>query len=135
MIYFLDTNICIRYLNGSSPQIAEKMAVVDLDDIKIPTIVAAELFYGAFKSAKREYNLSRFRAFVGQFEAAYFDCAAAELYGEIRATLESNGETIGWNDLLIAATAKANDGVLVTNNTREFVRVKGLRLDDWTMNH
>jgi tRNA(fMet)-specific endonuclease VapC len=130
--YFLDTNICIRYLNNSSASIAKKLEAANLDDIKIPSIVAAELLYGAFKSAKREYNLSRFRLFLEQFEITHFNYAAAESYGEIRTILENKGEIIGWNDLLIAAIAKANNGVLVTNNVREFARVNGLELDDWT---
>jgi len=133
MSHFLDTNICIRYLNNSSPGVRAKLDAFDLDKMKIPSVVAAELLYDAAKSARRERNLPRFRLFLQQFEIAYFDYAAAEMYGDIRSALERQGARIGWNDLLIAAIVKANGGVLVTNNTREFSRVDGLALDDWTM--
>jgi len=132
MNHFLDTNICIYYLNNSSPGIRERLDASDLDTIKIPSVVAAELLYGAAKSARHEYNLPRVRLFLQQFEIAHFDYAAAETYGNIRSALERQGAVIGWNDLLIAAIVKANGGILVSNNTREFSRVEGLALNDWT---
>jgi len=131
MIYFLDTNTCIRILNGSSQKVIDNFRNTDKDDIVIPSVVAAELIYGAYKSAKRDYNLTRFRTFLGQFRIAVLSSAAIEIYGEIRFELESKGTTIGANDYFIAAIAKANGGTLVTNNTREFSRVDGLLIEDW----
>jgi tRNA(fMet)-specific endonuclease VapC len=133
MIYFLDTNTCIRILNGSSQGVIDRFEEIDLDDIIIPSVVAAELLYGANKSSKRDYNLIRFREFLNQFRIAGLSSAAIEVYGEIRSELERDGTPIGANDYFIAAIAKANDGVLVTNNIREFSRVNGLMLEDWTL--
>jgi tRNA(fMet)-specific endonuclease VapC len=100
--------------------------------IKIPTIVMAELYYGAAKSAKREYNLTRYDRFAALYDIIHFDNEAARVYGDIRAALESKGRIIGGNDLMIAALTLANDAVLVTNNTGEFSRVDGLIIEDWT---
>ena len=133
MIHYLDTNICIRILNGSSQSAIDRFEEIDLDEIAIPSIVAAELFYGANKSVKRDHNLTRFRAFLAPLRIAVLTSAAIETYGEIRADLERKGTPIGANDYFIAAIAKANGGVLVTNNTREFSRVDGLTLEDWTI--
>ena len=133
MIYFLDTNICIHILNGRSQRVIDRFEETDLDDIVIPSIVAAELIYGANKSAKREYNLLRFRTFLNQFKIAGLTLAVIEAYGEIRFELERKGVPIGGNDYFIAAIAKANGGILVTNNTGEFSRINGLSLEDWTV--
>ena len=133
MKYLFDTNICVHILNKSSQSVLEKFEETDLDDIVIPSVVAAELIYGANKSVKRDQNLMRFRTFINQFMLAGINSAAIETYGEIRSELERKGTPIGANDYFIAAIAKANGGVLVTNNTREFSRVSGLALEDWTM--
>jgi len=133
MIYFLDTNICIRLLNKSSQSVIDRFEEIDINDIVIPSVVAAELIYGANKSAKREHNLMCFRMFLSQFRIAGLNSAAIEVYGEIRSELECKGVQIGANDYFIAAIAKANGGVLVTNNIREFSRVDGLSLEDWTV--
>ena len=133
MRYFLDTNICIRILNKSSQSILDKFEEIDLDDIVVPSVVAAELIYGAHKSAKREHNLARFRTFIKQFRLADINSAVIEAYGEIRSELERKGMTIGANDYFIAAIAKANNGILVTNNIREFSRISDLVLEDWTV--
>ena len=132
MIYFLDTNICIYLLNDKFHNIREKMGDLNVADIKISSIVAAELIYGAYKSAKVEYNFSRFKKFLSVYEIIPFDGSMVNIYGEIRAELERKGKVIGWNDMLIAATVLANDGVLVTNNTNEFSRISNLILEDWT---
>ena len=132
MIYFFDTNICIHILNGSSQCVVDKLEKIGVDAVAIPTTVAAELAYGAFKSTKRDYNLNRLREFIRLFPVVGFDSAAIEIYGEIRADLERKGTPIGANDYFIAATVKANGGVLVTNNTKEFSRVSELFIEDWT---
>jgi len=132
MNYFLDTNICIYLLNDKFHQIREKIGNLNTSDIKISSVVAAELIYGAYKSEKREYNLSRFGKFLSAYEIIPFDKSMINMYGEIRAELERKGKMIGWNDLLIAATVMANGGVLVTNNTDEFSRIDKLILEDWT---
>jgi len=133
MTIFLDTNICIHILNGSSERAIDNFRNTDKDDIVIPSVVAAELIYGANKSAKHDYNLERFREFLRQFRIACLTAAAIETYGEIRVELERKGTPIGANDYFIAAIVKAYGGVLVTNNTREFSRVDGIIVEDWTL--
>ena len=134
MIYFLDTNICIHFLNDKFHNIRKRISALDISEIKISSVVAAELIYGAYKSAKVDYNLSRFEKFLSLYEIVPFGGNAINIYGEIRTELERKGTVIGWNDMLIAATVLANDGVLVTNNTNEFSRINNLVLEDWTQN-
>ena len=100
--------------------------------IKIPAIVKAELLLGVEKSAKKEENRSKVTAFLLPFEIVPFDDSAAIHYSKIRATLEQVGAIIGPNDLLVAATSLARSATLVTNNTKEFSRVDGLHVEDWT---
>ena len=132
MKYFLDTNICIYYLNDKFHQICDKLGEISRHDIKIASVVAAELYYGAAKSSKRDFNIARYSRFVSVYDIVPFDHAASQIYGDIRASLESKGQPIGWNDLMIAATVLAHNGVLVTHNTNEFSRIAGLNLEDWT---
>jgi tRNA(fMet)-specific endonuclease VapC len=131
MKYLLDTNTCIRYLNGRSEKIKQNMAAVSQQDIVLCSVVKAELFYGAMKSLHPENNLARQRKFTDNFVSLPFDDNAAEVYGQIRAQLEKAGTPIGPNDLLIAAIALANNLTLVTHNTREFSRIAILPCEDW----
>ena len=108
------------------------MKNLSANEIKIPSIVAAELYYGVYKSECKEFNMKRYMNFLSGFEVVPFSHNASPVYGEIRAELERKGSIIGWNDLLIAATVIANNGILVTNNTKEFSRINKLRLEDWT---
>jgi tRNA(fMet)-specific endonuclease VapC len=102
-------------------------------DVKIPSVVAAELYYGASKSEKRSYNIARFEKFISVYEIVPFALSAARYYGDIRADLERKGQMIGWNDLIIAAIVLANEGLLVTHNTGEFSRIDNIDLEDWTI--
>jgi tRNA(fMet)-specific endonuclease VapC len=110
----------------------ERLEKEQTANIKIPSVVAAELLFGAEKSAKRERNIAVFESFLSIYEIAGFDVNAAYQYAIIRADLERIGKTIGSNDLIIAATVLANDGVLVTNNTEEFSRINKLKTENWT---
>ena len=131
MIYLLDTNTCIFYLNNSNANIVGQLEKLPTSRIRIPSIVAAELMYGAEKSGRREHNMKIFRSFLSIYDITDFGGRAIDSYGEIRADLERRGQTIGGNDIIIAATVLANDGILITNNTDEFSRVKGLKTEDW----
>ena len=102
------------------------------ENIKIPSMVAAELLYGAEKSGKREYNLKLFKTFLSIYEIINFDYKSAEYYAAIRAELERKGKIIGNNDIVIASTVIANNGVLVTHNVDEFSLIKELKIEDWT---
>ena len=134
MLYFLDTNICISCIRHSvkTEAIVYSFLLYGYYNIKIPTIVVAELMHGAYKSQKMEEGLNETRDFISDFEVLPFDYSAAVEYGKIRASLERRGEVIGGNDMLIAATALSRNAILVTNNTREFSRIDGLTLEDWT---
>ncbi|MBN1291432.1 MAG: type II toxin-antitoxin system VapC family toxin [Candidatus Latescibacteria bacterium] len=131
MKYLLDTNTCINYLNGTSENIKKEMELNQLQDIAVCSVVKAELFYGALKSAKTKENLEKVHKFVDMLISLPFDDKASEKYGEIRSELEKSGIIIGPNDLIIASIALVNNVTLVTHNTREFKRVKGLKTVDW----
>ncbi len=131
MTHLLDTNTCIKYLNGQSESIRRHIEAMYPQSIVLCSVVKAELFYGALKSARPKQNLANQQRFVNRFISLPFDDDAAEAYGRIRAQLEKLGTPIGPNDLLIAAIAVANEATLVTHNTREFSRVEGLQIEDW----
>ena len=131
MRYLLDTNTCIQFLNSRNSALQRRLAAISRDDVAICQIVKAELFYGAYRSSRREANLALLAKFFSQIVSLPFDDASAEIYGRIRAELARAGTPIGPYDLMIAAIALAFDVTLVTHNTGEFSRVQGLRLEDW----
>ena len=131
MRYLLDTNVCVRYLNGDSLAIRRKLQTIDLADIAICSIVKLELFYGAMRSNNPNETWARTRRFIEVFVSLPFDDIAALIAGRIRAQLANLGTPIGSNDLLIAAIAIAHNLTLVTHNTNEFNRVEGLQIEDW----
>lgn len=130
-MYLLDANACIRILNDTSPPLVERLRRHPPTAIRMCSVVKAELFYGARKSGRVAQNLALLKRFFHPYVSLGFDDLCAEHYGQIRAALERDGTPIGPNDLMIAATARAHDLVLVTHNVGEFSRVVGLRLEDW----
>ena len=126
MTYLLDTNACIGFLNGRSRAVLEKLEATPDDEVRVCSVVKAEMIYGAMKSRDPARAIRAQRSFFGRYRSLPFDDAAAEVYGQIRAKLESKGTPIGPNDLLIAAIAVANDSVLVTHNASEFSRIASL---------
>jgi tRNA(fMet)-specific endonuclease VapC len=130
-VYLLDTNACIRILNNSSAPLVARLRAEDPSIIRLCSVTKAELLFGARRSARIAANLRLLERFFAPFVSLPFDDRCAEHYAAIRAELAGRGKPIGPNDLLIAATARAHDLVLVTHNTREFSRVVGLRIDDW----
>ena len=131
MTYLLDTNTCIRYLNGRSPAVKNRLEALAPADVGLCAVVKAELAYGAARSHDPERTMVKVAAFWGPFTSLPFDDSCADTYGRIRAQLEQVGTPIGANDLMIAAIAVAHGLTLVTHNTREFERVPGLSLTDW----
>jgi tRNA(fMet)-specific endonuclease VapC len=134
MRFLLDTNVCIRYLNGRSEAVKRELLVRRREDLVMCSVVKAELCYGAFKSRNPERNLERQSSFTEEFTSLPLDDNAAKVYGRIRADLERIGRPIGPNDLLIAAIAIANNVTLVTHNIREFGQINGLTVEDWESN-
>ena len=131
MTYLLDTNTCIRYLNGRSLSIRTRLQSLTPQDVVLCSVVKAELHYGAARSRDPERTMARITQFVSPFTSLPFDDSCAPVYGGIRAQLDQAGTPIGPNDLMIAAIALTHGLTLVTHNTREFGRVSGLVLEDW----
>ncbi len=130
MIYLLDTNTCIAYINGRSIAIRERLDSLSPDDVAICDVVKYELYYGAYKSAKQRGNLASLSEFWKDLVSLPFDGQAADICGYIRAQLASRGTPIGAYDLQIAAICLANNLILVTHNVDEFRRVEELRIED-----
>ena len=130
MRYMLDSNICIHVINHASDSLIAKL-VKHEGELCISTIVAAELQFGAAKSAAQKKNRATLADFLAPLEVLPFDEDAATSYGDLRAALEKSGRPIGPLDTLIAAHAISLNATLVTNNLREFQRIKGLRVDSW----
>lgn len=131
MRYLLDTNVCVRFLNGRSAAVRDRLLATATEDIAVCSVVKAELFYGAMRSANPSRTLERQQAFLSRFISLPFGDESAILFGRVRAQLAGAGTPIGPYDLQIASIALANNLTLITHNTREFQRVEGLLLEDW----
>jgi tRNA(fMet)-specific endonuclease VapC len=131
--FFIDSDICIAYLRNGSPSVTEQFRSVRSDQVKIPSMVAAELVFGACKSSSPLTAQKVVNSFLEAFEIVPFDQDAVEVYARIRLELEQKGTMIGPNDLIIAATVLSRHGTLITHNAKEFSRVSGLLLQDWTI--
>ena len=127
----LDTNICIYVINARPPAVFERFRQYRLGEIGICSVVAAELAYGVAKSGSAR-NRHALEMFLAPLEVLPFDESAVWAYGALRADLDRRGTPIGALDTLIAAHALSQQALLVTNNTREFSRVDGLQLADWS---
>lgn len=132
MKFLLDTDICIYLIKKHPPAVFEKLHQCDAGDVGVSAITAAELRFGADKSQRPKQNHEGLDLFFAPLEIVPFDDRAAMEYGKIRAQLESAGQPIGPLDLLIAAHAKSLDVTLITNNSDEFKRVRGLKVENWT---
>lgn len=128
----LDTNICIAFLNNH-PGVVGRItrAVHGGEVIAVPAVVAAEFFYGAYKSARVTENVRRLRKFFRGVNVLSFNFAAARTAGRVKSELDRLGRPTGGADLLIATAALRHDGTLVINNARHFENIPNLKLDDW----
>ena len=131
MIYLLDTNTCINYINRRSMSVYRRIMSFSPDDIGICDVVKFELYFGAYNSARVEENLETLRKFFGDFVSLPFDGQTAAICGRLRSQLKAVGTPIGSYDLQIAAIALTHNLTLITHNTGEFSRVNDLRLEDW----
>ncbi len=130
MNFLLDTNSMVRLINGDR-RMNTQLRRQRRARVGISSIVAFELFFGAFKSARAGENLRRVDSI--EFEVVPFDRQDAREAGALRAALEQAGTPIGGYDVLIAGQARARNLTLVTHNTREFSRVPGLQIEDWEL--
>jgi tRNA(fMet)-specific endonuclease VapC len=133
MIYLLDSNAWIAHMRQTDPALTQKIQQTNPSDIRLCSVVLAELYYGAFHSpaAYQVRNLALVAQLRQGFFSIPFDDASAEAYGRVRADLAARGTPIGPYDLMIAAIALALGLTVMTHNTAEFSRVAGLTLDDW----
>jgi tRNA(fMet)-specific endonuclease VapC len=130
--YLLDTNICIYIRRAKSEEVLRRFRTLRPGEAALSVITFGELMYGAEKSKQRVAALEHLQELAHLLPVLGLPEAAAECYGAIRAELERKGRMIGNNDLWIAAHARAENLVLVTNNEREFRRVRGLKVQNWT---
>lgn len=126
-----DTNVWIRYLNPHPSPVKAYFLQHLTDKIFLCDIVKAELYFGAFKSTRREENLALLDELGNGFPSLPFEGHAARHFGQIRTELARAGTPIGPYDLQIAAIALHHGFTLVTHNTREFLRIANLNLEDW----
>ena len=134
MTYLLDTNACTALISGKPPSVRARLQKALRAGAQglVPAVVAFELWYGVAKSARAEANARRVETFfAGPIGLLIFDEQDARRAGQVCAALEAAGKPIGAYDLLIAGQAVRHNATLVTANTKEFRRVKGLAWEDW----
>jgi tRNA(fMet)-specific endonuclease VapC len=129
--FLLDTNICIYIRRRRPPEVLARFRRLKPGEAVISVITFGELVYGAEKSRLREQATMQLMELAGLMPVMELPSQAGQCYGAIRAALEAKGETIGNNDLWIAAHARAAALTLVTNNEHEFRRVQGLKIQNW----
>lgn len=129
--YLLDTNICIYIINKRPESVYKKFKKVNLENISISSITDFELRYGVEKSQKLEKNVQILEEFLGYLNILPFDTSDSMIAAAIRNRLEKKGKMIGPYDILIASQAISRDLVLVTNNEKEFKRIKELKIENW----
>ncbi len=133
MTYMLDTNICIYAIKNKPEQVLEKLKQNLSNGICISAITLAELQHGVEKSMNPEKNSMALLQFLSILDILPFDDLAAVEYGKICAYLQKHGTPIGTMDMLIAAHAKTENLIIVTNNVREFERVPNLKIENWAI--
>ena len=131
MRYMLDTNICIYSIKHKPEKVFFQLQKHDPAEICISSVTYAELVHGVEKSQAIEKNRLALALLLANIEILDFDAAAAESYGKVRAELEKKGTPIGPLDMMIAGHAMSLNYTVVTNNTKEFSRVKDLKLENW----
>ena len=131
--YLLDTNTCIYIAKHNPPAVRERFARHAASDLVMSVVTFSELRFSAEKSQSKEKARAAIQQLRSRIEVCPLPIAASEHYGEIRAELQKNGQPIGNNDLWIAAHARAEGWIVVTNNEREFQRVPGLVVENWVI--
>ncbi len=131
MMYLLDTNICIYIMKRKPAEVLSRLKDAWQDGVALSSMTLAELEFGVCHSANPAKNEQALLRFLLPFTVLPFGAEAAAVYGRIRHELQSNGITIGPMDMLIAAHAKSENLILVTNNVRKFSRVPNLQVENW----
>jgi tRNA(fMet)-specific endonuclease VapC len=131
-VYMLDTDISSYIMKRTDDAVLGRLQRVAVSDVCISAITKAELMYGVEVSPRRQKDQAALNEYLRYVEVLDYPATAALDYARIRASLKARGAMIGANDLLIAAHAHCLGITLVTNNTREFGRIEGLRIENWT---
>jgi tRNA(fMet)-specific endonuclease VapC len=132
MRYMLDTNICIYTIKHKPEKVFQRLQEIDPEDICVSSVTYAELVHGVEKSAAVEKNRLALLMLLANIEILNFDVDAADCYGKIKADLDKKGTPIDPLDMMIAGHAMSMGYAVVTNNVKEFSRVQGLILENWT---
>lgn len=132
ILRLFDTNAVISLVARRSDALLRRVEASEPGSLAISSVVAHELYFGAYRSEKVAFNLETLRLLFADLAILDFDREDARVAGEIRAELKRRGTPIGPYDTLIAGQARARNLMLVTNNTGEFSRISGLRIEDWT---
>lgn len=132
-MYLLDTNICIYAMKGIYPAVGQKLLSIHPEKIFVSSVTVGELEYGAAKSRWGAHTREILRSFLANYEVLPFDGNDAVHFGQFRALLAASGTPIGAYDVMIAAQGFARNLAVVTHNLKEFSRVPGLKLEDWTL--
>ena len=130
-VYMLDTDISSYVMKRSNRSVLKKLQRTDVDDVCISAITKSELLYGVEVSPRRAKDQAALEEYLMYVEVLDYPDGAALHYAQIRARLKASGKMIGTNDLFIAAHARSQGLILVTNNTREFGRISGLKIENW----
>ena len=129
-MYLLDTNICVYVIRQRPEPVYRRLSDAAAETVTLSVVTAFELEIGALRAQGRRYS-EAIRQFLGEFSILPLEDSAREAYGRLRTELERRGEVIGAHDMLIAAHAIALGATLVTNNEKEFKRIKGLKIENW----
>lgn len=129
--YLLDTNICIYIAKYNPPSVRERFTQHAANELAMSVITLGELRFGAEKSQAKDRAMAVIDELTNLMNIEALTDDVTEHYGEIRAALQKSGQMIGNNDLWLAAHARSQDWILVTNNEKEFLRVDGLRVENW----
>ena len=130
MTHLLDTTVCIALLRGT-PDLRQRFLQMDLRDLAMCSVVREELVFGALRRKDGGRSLDETHGFLDRFASLPFDDRAADVCARLRTELATQGNPIGPHDMQIAAIALAHGLTVVTHNTREFARVRGLQIEDW----
>jgi len=129
--YLLDTNICIYLIKKHPPEVLARFQQIQLKQLHIPTITLFELYFCLEKNNSQQRNLAALENFIAPLTIVEFTLDAAKKAAKIRNNLQKQGTPIDAYDIQIAAIAISLNMTLLTNNTREFERIKGLKLENW----
>lgn len=129
--YLLDTNICIYIAKYNPPSVRERFTQHPANELAMSVITLGELRFGAEKSQAKERAMAVIDELIDLMNIEALTDDVTGHYGEIRATLQKSGQMIGNNDLWLAAHARSQNWILVTHNEKEFLRVDGLKVENW----